>query len=231
MVLADLHRMRPAMAGSGGHPAVPPPVPLDSTSPEPEDDEPSRIRPGVGTPRGLAPDRGKDDEVTTSQDDHTTIPDATWSRLLAPHSDLIAQPDTLRAALACLDGYTIVIELRELLREAPEHDRRVLEGLAVFLRYIAAKGSGNHEAATTAAAEARETGLRRTDLYDLRRLGALVVGIARGRLPADLHTEATELVRDRLGAPEATRLTALIRRRRDLPWAALRRRARRRGVR
>jgi hypothetical protein len=231
MVLADLRRMRPAMAGRGGHPAVPPPVPPHSPSPEPWDDEPSRIRPGVGTPQGLALDRRKDDEVTTGHDDHTTIPDATWSRLLAPHSGLIAQPDTLRAALACLDGYTIVIELRELRREAPEHDRQVLEGLAVFLRYTAARRSGNDEAAETAAADAGKTDMSRTDLYDMRRLGALVIGIARGTLPADLHTEAAELVRDRLSAGEADRLTALIRRGRRTSWAAFRHRARHCGVR
>lgn len=164
--------------------------------------------------------------MTTDQGDHTTIPDATWSRLLAPDSGLIAQSDTLRAALSCLDGYAIVIEVRELMRETPEQDRRVLEGLAVFLRYTAARRHGSDEAAQTAATDAGKTGMSRIDLYDMRRLGALVIGIARGRLPADLHTEAAELVRVRLGATEADRLTSLIRRGRQAPWAALRRRAR-----
>ncbi|MBB5801269.1 hypothetical protein F4560_001037 [Saccharothrix ecbatanensis] len=169
--------------------------------------------------------------MTTERGDHTSIPGATWSRLLAPDSGLVAQSDTLRAALACLDGYAIVIELRELLREAPEQDRRVLEGLAVFLSYIAARRYGNDEAAGTAAADAGKTGMSRTDLYDVRRLGVLVTGIARGRLPADLHAEAAELVRDRLGTAEADRLTSLIRRGRQALWAAFRRRARRCGVR
>ncbi|WP_447002447.1 hypothetical protein ACRAKI_22275 [Saccharothrix isguenensis] len=167
--------------------------------------------------------------MTTDRNDHITIPDATWSRLLAPDSGLVAQSDTLRTALARLDGYTITIELRELQRDAPETDRRVLEGLVVFLRYTASRRLGEHEAATTAAAEARRAGMRRTDLHDMRRLGALVVGIARGRLPADLHTEATELVRKRLGAAEANRLIALIRRGRRYPWAVFLHRAQRRG--
>ncbi|WP_158852893.1 hypothetical protein [Saccharothrix deserti] len=167
--------------------------------------------------------------MTTDRDGCTTIPRATWSRLLAPDSGLITQSDALRAALATLDGYTITIELRALHHGAPEQDRRVLEGLALFLGHIAARRRGNHQVAETAAAEAMASDMRRADLYDMRRLGALVMGIARGGLPSNLHTEATDLVLERLGAAEADRLTALIRRNRRTPWDIVRIWLRRRG--
>jgi hypothetical protein len=160
--------------------------------------------------------------LTTDRDGCATIPRATWSRLLAHDSGLITQSDALRAALATLDGYTITIELRALHHGAPEQDRRVLEGLALFLGHIAARRRGNHRVAETTAAEATASDMRRADLYDMRRLGALVMGIARGRLPADLHIEATDLVRERLGPAEAGLLATLIRRGRRTPWAPIR---------
>jgi hypothetical protein len=167
--------------------------------------------------------------LPTDGDGFSTIPRVTWFRLLAPDSGLITQSEALRTALASLDGYTMTVELRALCPGAPDQDRRVMEGLALFLRHTAAKHRGDHQAAATTAAQATTTGMPPDDLRDIRRLGALVIGIARGRLPSDLHTEAAHLVHDKLGTAEAERLTALIRRGRRTPWESIRTWIRRRS--
>lgn len=134
-----------------------------------------------------------------------------WHRLLAPDSPLINQPVKVATAVCTLDGeaFRREISMKVLL---PPDDFHAYWAVSMYIEHIYALNTLDWDKAQSALKEVRDT-LGPGRANHARRLGNVVIGVAKGSLIPQLYAEAEDLLRYVLTDDEADAIMARIKRR------------------